>query len=49
MFQYSRLILSLQDAANDVTFHVSQPEVAALELVSQLRVVDSQAVENGGL
>ena len=34
---------------DDVAVHIRQPEVPALELVRQPRVVDAQAVQNRGL
>src|SRR2546423_11762136 len=38
-----------QDFLNHLAVHVGEPEVAALVLERQLRVIDSEALEDGGL
>src|SRR5262249_35484623 len=38
-----------QDAGNDVAFDIGQAEVAALEAVGELRVVEAQAVQQRGV
>src|SRR5437899_9624796 len=47
---YQRLVLpSRQDLPDHLPAHVRQAEVPALELVGQLRVLDAEEVEEGGV
>ena len=34
---------------HDIPVHIRQPEIAALEAIGQLRVVEAEQVQNGGV
>ena len=40
---------SSQNFIHHLAFHIRQPEIAALETVGQLRVIEAETMENGGV